>query len=63
VGVVLESVPIYSFIDKLHRLMNTATALLELLAALLEYLDQQLGMGAGAPSGSTPVEHIGYGIL
>jgi len=30
---------IYSFTDKLHCLINTATALLELLTALLEYLN------------------------
>jgi len=33
-------IPIYSFTDKLHCLINTATALLELLTALLEYLDR-----------------------
>jgi len=33
-------IPIYSFTDKPHCLMNTVTALLELLTALLEYLNR-----------------------
>jgi len=33
-------IPIYSLTDKLHCLINTATALLELLTALLGYLDR-----------------------
>jgi len=33
-------IPVYSFTDKLHCLINTATVLLELLTALLGYLDR-----------------------
>jgi len=36
--------PIYSFTDKLYCLINNATALLELLTALLGYLNRLGGM-------------------
>jgi len=49
-------ISIYSFTDKLHCLINTATALLELLTALLGYLDR-LGprMGDGGGGGTCPL--------